>query len=117
VQVPLSVSFKGVPVSEALREVCWTEAQKLEDYYDRITSCHVTVSLPLRHRKGNHFAIGVRLAVPGGNVVVSRTPTAHATDENPNLAIHDAFREARRQLQEHAQRLRGETKQHGAPGA
>lgn len=115
-QVPLTVSFKGVPVSEALREACWAEAEKLEGYYDRITSCHVTVSLPLRRRKGNHFSINIRMAVPGGELVVNRTPAAHKSDEKPNLAIRDAFSEARRQLQDHVHRLRGDEKHHSSPG-
>src|SRR5689334_12300284 len=90
-QVPLTVSFKGVPVSEPIRAACWEEAEKLERYYDRITSCHVTVGLPARRRKGNHFDIHVRLSVPGGEVVVSHTPSEHASDESPQLAVRDAF--------------------------
>lgn len=116
-QVPLTVSFKGVPVSEVVRTACWDEAEKLNRYYDRITSCHVTVALPQRHHKGNHFDIHVRLAVPGGDVVVTRVPPQHSTDENPQLAVRDAFDEARRQLQDHVRRLRDQSRQHerGAP--
>jgi ribosome-associated translation inhibitor RaiA len=111
-QVPLTVSFKGVPVSEPIRAACWEEAEKLERYYDRITSCHVTVALPTRKRKGNHFDIHVRLLVPGGEVVVSHTPGEHASDESPQLAVRDAFDEVRRQLQDHVRRLRGDVKHH-----
>lgn len=115
-QVPLTVSFKGIPVSESVRSACWVEAEKLERYYDRITSCHVTVSLPQRRRSGNHFEIHVRLALPGGEVNVSRAPAERSDDEKPELAIREAFDEVRRQLQDHARKLRGDTKQHHAEG-
>lgn len=114
-QVPLSVSFLGVPVSEAVRSACWAEAEKLERYYDRITSCTVTVSLPRRQRKGNHFAIRVHLAVPGGHVDVDRAPRQHDALEQPQLAVREAFAEARRRLQDHVRRLRGEVKHHAPP--
>lgn len=111
-QVPLSVSFKGVPVSESVRTACWNEAEKLERFYDRITSCHVTVALPQRRRKGNHFDIHVRLALPGGEVNVSRVPDERDQDEVPEQAVRAAFDEARRQLQDHVRRQRGQTKHH-----
>jgi hypothetical protein len=50
--------------------------------------------------------------VPGGEVVVSRCPLSHESDEKARLAVRDAFREARRQLQDHVRRLRGDKKQH-----
>jgi ribosomal subunit interface protein len=114
-QVPLTVSFKGVSVSEEVRSACWEEAEKLERYYDRITSCHVTVGLPSNKRKGNHFDIHVRLAVPGGEVVVSHAPTEHDGNGTPQLAVREAFDEVRRQLQDHVRKLRGDTKHHDAP--
>jgi ribosome-associated translation inhibitor RaiA len=115
-QVPLTVSFKGVPVSEVVRSACWNEAEKLDHYYDRITACHVTVSLPQRHRKGNHFDIHVRLLVPGGEIVVSHSPAEHDSDEKPQLAVREAFDETRRQLQDHVRRLRGDVKHHERSG-
>lgn len=111
-QVPLTVSFKGVPVSEPIRSACWEEAEKLERFYDRITSCHVTVAVPARKRQGNHFDIHVHLAVPGGEVVVSQSPREHDSDEQPQAAVREAFDEARRQLQDHARRQRGAVKHH-----
>jgi ribosome-associated translation inhibitor RaiA len=114
-QVPLTVSFKGVPVSEGVRTACWNEAEKLDRYFDRITSCHVTVSLPQHQRKGNHYDIHVRLAVPGGEIVVSHAPTEHKGDEKPQLAVREAFDEVRRQLQDYARRQRGDTKHHVVP--
>ncbi len=111
-QVPLTVSFKGMPVHEGIRTACWSEAEKLERYFDRITSCHVTVALPQRQHKGNHFDIHVRLALPGGDVNVTRSPAAHEAAEDVQRMVREVFDEARRQLQDHVRRLRGDVKHH-----
>ncbi|HEX6810407.1 MAG TPA: HPF/RaiA family ribosome-associated protein [Planctomycetota bacterium] len=113
-QVPLTVSFKGVPVSDGIRTACWNEAEKLGRYWDRITSCHVTVAPQQRRRKGDFFDIHVRLAVPASEIVVSHSTPQHQKGEKPQLAIRAAFDEARRQLQDHLRRLRGDTKHHSA---
>lgn len=107
-QVPLTVSFQGLTVDERIRTLCWSEAEKLSRFHHRLTSCHVTLSRSHRHRHGNHYDVRVRCAVPGGEVVVSRSPASHATDEHAELAVREAFAEARRQLQDNARRVRGD---------
>ncbi|MFO1078052.1 MAG: HPF/RaiA family ribosome-associated protein [Planctomycetota bacterium] len=106
-QVPLTVSFRGIDVDDVIRDACWAEAEKLERFYERITSCHVTVGRAMRRRKGNGFALHVRLALPGGTIVVD-----HPVHESPGPAVRVAFDEVRRQLQDFAQRQRGEEKRH-----
>ena len=115
-QVPLTVSFQGIPVDEAIRTACWAEAEKLEHYYARLTSCHVTVTCSHRHKKGNPLEIRVRLSVPGGEITTSHSHAA--AEEKPVAAIRAAFDDARRQLQDYARRQRGDEKHHEArPGA
>jgi ribosome-associated translation inhibitor RaiA len=109
-QVPLTVSFQGMPVDETIRSACWAEAEKLERYYARLTSCHVTVSCSHRHEQGNPLAVRIRLAVPGGEITTSH-PHA-APEEKPVAAIRAAFDDARRQLQDYARRQRGDEKHH-----
>lgn len=118
-QVPLTVSFHGIPVSEPLRAACWSEAEKLERYFPDIISCHVTVEMPHRRRRsGNHYDLRLRMKVPGGEVLVSRTPTQHRTSEDATLMVRETFDEARRQLQDHVARMRGNIKTHEpAPSA
>jgi ribosome-associated translation inhibitor RaiA len=112
-QVPLTVSFHGLPVDEAIRSACWHEAEKLERYYARITSCHVTVSRSTRHKTGNPFELHVRLAVPGGEIVVTHGDAAPET--NAALAVRHVFDEVRRRLQDYARRQRGDEKHHEPP--
>lgn len=116
-QTPLQVTFHDTPVSDHVRELCEREAAKLERFFGRITSCRVKVEeIPHRHRKGNHWRIGILLDVPGGQLVVDRDPPQRKDEAKPELAIRAAFDEARRLLQDHARKLRGQVKPH-APRA
>jgi ribosome-associated translation inhibitor RaiA len=98
---------------EAVRELCWLEAEKLEHYCDHITSCHVTFMKPHRHhRQGNHYDARIRLVVPGKELVISNRPTDHASTEDPRKLVREVFDEARRQLQDHLDVKRGFVKRH-----
>jgi ribosome-associated translation inhibitor RaiA len=119
--------------SPAVEAKIHEEAAKLGDFYDRITSCHVTVEITRRYPTGGTgFQVRVDLTVPGGEILVSREP-AYRGDlrrggieggakghelPGPNkdayAALRDAFKDARRQIQEFAQRRRGAVKRHAA---
>jgi len=47
--------------------------------------------------------------------VVDREPEAHHAHEDVHVTIRDAFKEARRQLQDYAREIRGATKLHETP--
>jgi ribosome-associated translation inhibitor RaiA len=112
-QVPLTVSFHGIPVSEPVRTACWAEAEKLERWFDRITSCHVTASLPHRHhRSAKPFDLRVRLTLPGHEIIVDRVKTQEHGVERPELIVRETFDEVRRQLQDCVARMRGNVKLH-----
>ncbi len=112
-QIPVQVSFDGVPVSDELEAACLREASKLERYFDRITGCRITVRQDgSRHKKGAHWDFHVRLTVPGREIVVRREPPAHKADEKVELALRETFDRVRRQLQDHARRIDGRAKQH-----
>ena len=114
-QVPLTVCFQEMPVDESMRSACSEEAERLGRYFDRITSCHVTVATDTRKHLDTHVAIHVRLEVPGGEIVASRSATAHTASEKPDLVIREAFDGARRQLQDHLRKMRGDTEHHAEP--
>lgn len=112
-QTPLQITFRHMDHSDALDTRIREEAAKLETYYDRITSCHVTVDLPHNHqRHGKHFAIRVELHIPGDNIVIARDPAEHSNAEDPYAAVNEAFDQARRQLQDRVKRIRGDVKRH-----
>ena len=76
------------------------QAKRLEKFYDRITSCHVTIVAPtMRRRKGELFAINIRVAIPQHkDILVSKTHGDAPEHEHVMVAIKDAFAAAQRQI-------------------
>jgi ribosome-associated translation inhibitor RaiA len=122
--------------SPAVAERVQTEADKLNKYFDRITSCRVMIEAPHRHhRRGEAFHVRIELGVPGKELVTTHEPGVHhSADESGGLqkrhepealhkdvyvAIRDAFTAMRRQLQDYVSLLRHEVKNHeqATPGA
>jgi ribosome-associated translation inhibitor RaiA len=117
--------------SEAAAARINDEAAKLDEFYRRITSCRVIVEAPHRHHKwGDLFHVRVELGVPGAELVVKHEPSLHTAMQRTDadrwekhlevrpehkdicVAIRDAFKAARRQLQDYARRQRGDVKAH-----
>ncbi len=74
-------------------------------------SCRVVVNVPHRHRReGNDYQLRIDLKVPGREIVVNREPGQQGDNRDVDIAIRDAFDEARRQLEEHARILRRDVK-------
>ncbi|TAK09934.1 MAG: HPF/RaiA family ribosome-associated protein [Candidatus Manganitrophaceae bacterium] len=109
-QLPLQVTVRNVALSEVAEEDIREKAAMLDEYYDRIMSCHVIVDAPHRHRhKGLLYDVRIDLTVPGAELVIRREP-----NEDVYVAIRDAFDAARRQLEDFARRQRGDVKTHEA---
>lgn len=115
-QVPLEVTFRGLDPSEAVEAEIRKHVDSLEHFFDRITSCHVTLTLPHRHqRQGKLFEVKIILNVPQRELVVSRNPEEDQTHTDAHIAIRDAFRAMRRKLEDYAREIRGEVKTHTSP--
>lgn len=115
-QIPLQITFKNMESSPAVEDAIRERAAKLEKIYPRITSCRVVIESPhRRHQKGKLFAVRVDMTVPGEEIVVSRDPGRNGAYEDVYVAIRDAFDAAKRELQDHARRFRGEVKLHDGP--
>ena len=106
--IPLQVSLHGIAHSDALDNAIRQRAAKLERYYDRIVSCRVVLELAARHqRKGKQYTVRIDLKVPGDELAITREH-----DEDPRVALRDAFDAARRRLEDYARRQRGDVKRH-----
>ncbi|HZM00490.1 MAG TPA: HPF/RaiA family ribosome-associated protein [Planctomycetota bacterium] len=115
-QVPLQISFDGMPESDDVRRDIETWASQLEQYHDRITACHVVVSAPHRHaRQGRRYSVRIRITVPGRELVVDREHRDSPAHEDVFIAVRDAFHAARRQLQDAARLHRRQVKVHETP--
>ncbi len=103
-QVPVQISFRDMPVSDAVEAACWAEAEKLDRFYDRITACRIVVSEASGDGPGGAtFQVRIDLAVPDGDIIINREPPAHHGDDI-RVAVREAFVRARRQLEVHVRR-------------
>lgn len=110
------ITFRGLPHSDALEADIRQKIDKLDRFFEHVMSCRVVVESGHRHHhQGNLYHVRVLLTVPGRELVVSRDPAGHQAHEDPFVAVRDAFDAARRQLEDYARRLRGDTKHHDVP--
>lgn len=99
----VDIHFRAMDPSKAVEAAVHKWVARLEQTFDRIEDCSVVIEIPHNHhRQGKTFQVHITLAVPGRTIVVSRDPGADHRHEDLYVAIADAFRAARRQLQDHA---------------
>ena len=113
---PLQITFRDVPRSEALEAVIREKAEKLDQFYEKVMACRVVVERPHgHHHKGQLYHVRIDLTVPRGELVIKRDPKEHHAHEDPYVAVRDAFKAARRKLQDYARKQRGDIKAHELP--
>lgn len=109
--VPIQVTFRGIDSSDSLSELIERESGKLDAIFDRIVRCHVIVEKLEHLHNGAPFRVSIDLTVPGAEIAIDterhRSAENDALHRDPALAIRDAFRRARRRLQERIRRRRG----------
>ena len=100
-QVPLKISFRNLEHSDALDFAIRKKVDQLEKFCPNITAVRVTAGLQDRSsQKGNLFSVRIDLSVPGGQIVVNRDPPKKQAHQDAYIALRDAFRAARRQLED-----------------
>ena len=116
-QTPPEIQFQGVTGTPQIQEAIGRHIAQLEDRWGRVTACRVVLKSPgQHHRKGGLYEVHIRLALPDGREVnVSRTPPGDERHADLTFAINDAFKHARRQLQDQVRRTQGEVKNHEGP--
>ncbi|KZB56590.1 HPF/RaiA family ribosome-associated protein [Thalassospira xiamenensis] len=105
-KVPVQITYRDVDQSDALDERIRFKVQKLEETFDRMTSCHVIVERPhSSHAQGNRYAVHFGINVPGKEIMVKRDSADHA-HEDVYIALKNSYQAARRQLKEYVDRMR-----------
>ena len=113
---PLQITFRDIPRSEALEAVIREKAEKLDQFYEKVMACRVVVEAPHgHHHKGYLYHVRIDLTVPRGELVIKRDPKDNHAHEDPYVAVRDAFKAARRKLQDYARKQRGDIKAHDVP--
>jgi ribosome-associated translation inhibitor RaiA/cold shock CspA family protein len=112
-ELPLQITFHQLRHSDAVEQYVRTRAAKLDELAPRLTGCRVALEMPHRHaHHGEHYRVVIDMTLPGGEVVVARSPGDEKTYEDLNAAIDAAFDDADRRLQDFVRRQRGDVKLH-----
>lgn len=107
------ITYRDVRQTEALDRSIRASVKRLDRYHPDILGCRIAVEAPHRHqRKGRPYRVRIDLTVPGKELVVGHHPQLNPAHEDLTVALRDAFRAARRELQHHAGTRRGDAKQH-----
>jgi ribosomal subunit interface protein len=107
-QVPLTITMRHMPPSEALETAIRRKTAKLEEFHPNVTGCHVVIEEQRRHhQQGRWFNVRLEVHLPGHEIVVNRDH-----DEDPYVALRDAFDAAARRVEDAARLQRGDVKQH-----
>ena len=113
-QTPVEIDFQGMRGRPEVQASIQHHVAELEQRYGRVTACRVVLKGPGGHqRTGGLYEVNIRMALPNGREVnVARTAQADERLADLSFAINDAFKRARRRLQDHVRRLQGQVKQH-----
>ena len=116
-QTPFEIDFQGVARTPSVEDSIARHVAELEQRYGRATTCRVLVKGPGgHHHTGGLYEVHIRLALPDGREVnVERTPPADERYADLTFAIDNAFKRARRQLQDRVRPLQGQVKEHESP--
>jgi ribosomal subunit interface protein len=107
-RIPLQITFRQIPKSEAIEAIINEKASKLDRFYDRIMSCRVVIEESQRRQhQGKLYSVRIDITVPGKELAVSRQE-----NEDVYIAVRDAFDAAVRLLEEHGRMIKGEVKTH-----
>jgi len=111
--VPIQITWRGIGPSAALEARIRELAQRLEKFSSQLIHCQVVVELPHKHgHQGRVYEVRIRMTTPGAELNVQHEHNERHTHEDPYVAVRDAFRAARRQLEDHERVGRGDVKHH-----
>lgn len=115
-ETPLNIAFRDIEASPALEARIHHEAAHLARRAPRMTRCDVVLEAPHRHKhQGMLWRVHIRIALPGGEVVVTHESPGDHAHESAAVALRDAFRAAERQVAKHRDQQEGEVKTHTPP--
>ncbi len=113
-ETPVKIDFQGMDASSDVRSTVARHLIQLEERFSRITAGRVVLKAPSdHHRNGGLYEVSIRLALPEGREInVGHTAQNDERHSDLTFAIDDAFKRARRQLQDQVRKLQGQVKHH-----
>jgi cold shock CspA family protein/ribosome-associated translation inhibitor RaiA len=109
-----AIDFQGMAPLPSIQADVVRHVAQLEARFGRITACRVVIKGPgPHHRNGGPYEIHIHLTLPNSkDVSVAHTAQNDERYADINFALNDAFKRARRQLQDRVKRLRRDVKHH-----
>src|ERR1041384_6707261 len=96
----ITTTFRDMPPSTGLQQAAERWVTRLEQVYDRIIDCQVTIERPRHHLAGS-FQVRIALSLhPGASLTVVQS------SKDVNVAVAAAFRAVGKQLLDHVGKLR-----------
>jgi len=90
----VEITLRGISHSDALEARIRDKVRKLTAIFPSLIGCRVVAEVPhQRHNHGNQFVVRLDITMPGSEIVVNRDH-----HEDVYIALREAFRAARRQL-------------------
>jgi ribosome-associated translation inhibitor RaiA len=111
--LPIQITWRGMEPSAALEGRVRALAQQLEKFSSKMIHCHVIIELPhKRGHQGHIYEVHIQVTVPGTELIAQYEHRELQSHEDPYVAVRDAFRAVRRQLQDYARKRRLDVKGH-----
>jgi ribosomal subunit interface protein len=111
--LPLQITWRNIEPSAALEARIHELAERLEKFSAQIIHCHVIVEAPhKRGHQGHVYEVHIQVTTPGGSVVANREHRSQHAHEDVYVALRDAFRAVRRQLEDYERKRRQDVKHH-----
>ncbi len=115
-QLPLQITFRHVEPSPALEARIRELAVRLEKFSPQIMRCHVIVEpMPLHQHQGGLHEFHIDITLPDAEIAIHRAHPADHAHEDSYVALRDAFRAARRKLEDYERKRRHDVKNHPGP--
>lgn len=114
--LPLQITFRHMDPSPALEARIRELASRLDRFSEHIMRCHVTVQPPPHHKQqGVLHDIRIDITLPEEQISIRHAHPVDHAHEDPYVALRDAFRAARRKLEDYERIRRGDVKTRVGP--
>lgn len=114
--IPLQITFRHVEPSPALEARIRELASRLDRFSRHIMRCHVILEPPAHHQhQGFLYDFRIDITLPHEEIAIRHSHPADHAHEDPYVALRDAFRAARRKLEDYERIHRHDVKTHTEP--
>lgn len=111
--LPLQITFRHMDPSPALEARIRDLASRFDKFSEHIVRCHVIIEPLSRHQHhGALYDFRIDITLPDEEIAIRRASPVDRSHEDPYVALRDAFRAARRKLEDYERKRRGDVKSH-----